>query len=52
MQKRTRMRQIFVSLTVEEIEEIEKLAEEELRSLSSMARKAMNEGLKVLKKKR
>ena len=45
------MRQVSVSLTREEIEKLERLAEEDCRSFSSMARKAVIEGLKVLEKK-
>ena len=46
------MTQIGVSVTEEQLQELQRLAEEDVTSLSSMARKAMNEGLKVLKKKR
>ena len=50
--RRRMMRQKGISLSLKEIEELEKLAEEDCRSFSSMARKAMIEGMKVLKKKR
>lgn len=51
-EKPAKMQQKNVSLTVAEIQELERLAEEDCRSFSSMARMAMIEGLKVLKKKR
>ena len=51
-EKPAKMQQKNVSLTVAEIQELERLAEEDCRSFSSMARMAMIEGMKVLKKKR